>query len=304
MPVAFDVVVVGAGMAGFSAAVFTSRAGLKTLVIGDPSKAMLAFAAEVGNYLGQDGLSGPQILENARRQVEKYGASVIVGEVVHAVKADGVFLVKTADAKEFTARALVIATGTQYKASGIPGEEKFKGHGVHYCVACDGPFFKNKKVAVIGSGTFAAEEALELVGMASDISIISNGQKFSISKEFVETLSSKGVKMGESRVREIKGDKFVSALVYADGREEPFNGVFVALGTATALDFALKLGLDVKNQAIVVGKDMKTSMDGVYAAGSCTGGNVQIAKSVGDGCNAAISIIKKLKGIANYEDHT
>ena len=303
-----DVIIIGAGPAGMSAAAFTSRANLKTLVIGDPEKSELIKASSVGNYLFANNRSGRELLEAGIAQIEGYGAEVLVNEVVNIAREDsGVFTVKTADTNEYSAKAVVLAIGVSYVQSGIKNERELAGKGVHYCVACDGYFYKGKKVVVVGNGNYAAEEAIELLAYTKDITLVSNGRDFAISPELMAGLQKGGV-----QIRKDRGAEFVKpsttaklTLIKKDGSKEEFDGAFIALGTASSVGFANKLGLELDQEGfIVIDKNGMTSVEGVYSAGSCTGGVLQMAKSVGDGCVAAISIIKKLRGLDNYSDLT
>ena len=303
-----DVIIIGAGPAGMSAAAFTSRANLKTLVIGDPEKSELIKASSVGNYLFANNRSGRELLEAGIAQIEGYGAEVLVNEVVNIAREDsGVFTVKTADTNEYSAKAVVLAIGVSYVQSGIKNERELAGKGVHYCVACDGYFYKGKKVVVVGNGNYAAEEAIELLAYTKDITLVSNGRDFAISPELMAGLQKGGV-----QIRKDRGAEFVKpsttaklTLIKKDGSKEEFDGAFIALGTASSVGFANKLGLELDKEGfIVIDKNGMTSVEGVYSAGSCTGGVLQMAKSVGDGCVAAISIIKKLRGLDNYSDLT
>ena len=300
----YDVVVIGTGPAGLTAAVFTARARLKVLVIGFPEKSMLAKAQNIGNCIGTDGANGPAWLEKGIEQIKHYGTEFIRQEVVNIVKREENLEVKTADSKHYSSKTVVIAAGVSLKPAGIKNEDRFLGKGVHSCVACDGWFFKNKKVAVIGHANFAAEEAIELLAFTKDVQLISNGKEFDISPELKGELEKNKVQLSKDRIAEFKGEKRLEKVVLKDGKELKVDGVFLALGTSTALAFAQKLALDTKDNFLVVDRDGKTSMEGVYAAGGCVGGNLQIAKSAGEGCNAAIAIIKKLKGLANYSDLT
>ena len=303
-----DVIIIGAGPAGMSAAAFTSRANLKTLVIGDPEKSELIKASSVGNYLFANNRSGRELLEAGIAQIEGYGAEVLVNEVVNIAREDsGVFTVKTADTNEYSAKAVVLAIGVSYVQSGIKNERELAGKGVHYCVACDGYFYKGKKVVVVGNGNYAAEEAIELLAYTKDITLVSNGRDFAISPELMAGLQKGGV-----QIRKDRGAEFVKpsttaklTLIKKDGSKEEFDGAFIALGTASSVGFANKLGLELDQEGfIAIDKNGMTSVEGVYSAGSCTGGVLQMAKSVGDGCVAAISIIKKLRGLDNYSDLT
>lgn len=302
----YDVIIIGMGMAGFSAAVFTARANLKTLVIGDIKESQLAYAQVVGNYLGTDGKSGMEILEMSKEQVEKYGAKTLIGEVVHVRKLDnGTFIVKTSNMEEFKAKTLIIASGVVFKQAGIKGEKEFFGKGVYTCVACDGVFYKGKKVFVIGNGNLAAEEALQLLAYTKDVTIFSNGKEFEIADKMKDYLAKEGIKMIKDKITEIKGDKLVKSILMKNGKEVAVDGIFVAMGTASALFFAQSLAITTNaNEFIVIDREGRTDVKGVYAAGGCTGGYEQIAKSVGEGCNAGISVIRDLKGLTRYADQT
>ncbi len=303
----YDTIVIGIGMAGLTAAVYTARAGLKTLVIGDIKDSMFADAENVGNYIGLNHKTGIDILERGIEQVKEYGAEVIMpGEIVNSVQEEETktFKIKTSDAREFRTKTLILATGTQYKKSGAEGEEAFKGKGVHYCVSCDGFFYKGKTVAIVGHGNLAAEEAIEMTGLTPNVALISQRTAFEITPQLMEELKKKNVKMITGKAVSIKGKERVESLQMADGSEMSINAVFVAMGTATGLDFSNKLGIIMDEGFLVIDRDGKTNLEGVYAAGSCTGGNVQVAKSVGEGCNAGVSAIKFVKGIKTYVDQT
>jgi thioredoxin reductase (NADPH) len=304
----YDVAIVGMGMAGMSAAVFACRAMLKVLIVGEPEKSQLWMAKDVGNYLCMNHKTGPEILEVSLEQIKEYGATAVRGEAVHAgLRRDGGegFEVKTAAGKSFFAKTLVIASGATVKMPGIPGERPLIGKGVHTCVACDGFAYKGKKVWVVGGASYAAEEALELLAYTKDVTIVSNGKDFDISPQLQKILKDKGVALRADRIKELKGDARLSSVILADGKEEKIDGLFLAIGTAGAFTFAQKLGLETDEKGFIkIDRDGKTSADGVWAAGGCTGGNEQIAKSVGEGCNAAISIIKRMKGLPFYTDQT
>ncbi len=301
-----DVLIVGAGAAGFSAAVYCSRAGLKTAVVGEPWKGPLAEAQMIGNVLGCDGVDGREFIERCLAQVKTYGCEVFEQEVVDLrPKDDGLgFNAKTNAGKEFEAKNIVIATGVSFVQSGVNRESELVGKGVHYCVACDGYFYKNKAVAVIGEGDFAAEEALELLALTKDITLFSNGREWQINAETRKKLVAAGIRFNNGKLYEFAGEKKLSALVMEEGKALQFDGAFVAMGTTNSTAFAYKLGLEMKEGFVVAERDGSTSVPGVYAAGACTGGYNQIAKSAGEGASAAISIIRKLTGKGWYVDQT
>jgi thioredoxin reductase (NADPH) len=300
----YDTIIIGSGPAALSAAVFAARAKVKTLLIGLPEKSQLHYAQNVGNYIGADEISGPELLERGVQQVKKYGAEVLQKEVVHVMKR-AEFTVKTADNKTYTSKTVIIASGMAIRLPGIKNDQALLGKGVHSCVACDGYPYKGKKVAVIGNGNHAAEEAIELLALTNDITIISNGKEFEVSSELMKECEKGKVKFTKDKIAEFKGGKWLESLLMKDGSIAKYGGVFLALGGVTSLTFAQKLALDTTPEGfLVIDKDGKTAIDGCYAAGGCTGGNQQIAKSAGEGCNAAISVIKKVKGLDNYSDQT
>lgn len=301
----YDTIIIGAGPAALSAAVFLGRAKMKTLLVGIPSKSQLHFAQSVGNYIGLDGVSGPELLEKGLAQAKKYGVEVMEKEVVHLVKRGDEFTAKTQDSRTFTSRTVIIASGMAARMPGIKNDQLLLGKGVHTCVACDGYAYKGKKVAVIGNGNHAAEEAVELLALTKDITVISNGREFDVSKELMDECQKGGVKFAKDRVAEFRGEKWLEGLAMKDGSVARFDGAFLALGGVTALAFAQKLALDSNpDGSLVIDRDGKTAIDGCYAAGGCAGGNQQIAKSAGEGCNAAISAIKKVRGMESYSDQT
>lgn len=301
---AYDCVIIGLGPAGLTAALFTGRANLKTLVIGQREKSQLWLAEIVQNAFGVPDMSGPELLAFGISRAVQFGCEVFEDEVVSVVQKEALFVVKTAKAKEFEAKTVIICSGTSFKTGGVRREKELTGKGVHYCVYCDGYFYRDKTVAVVGNANYAAEEALQLSQFTKKITMYSQGKDFTISPEFAAALKQKGVVLSKEKIVEFQGDKRLSGLLMADNAARKADGAFVAIGTATALSFAISLGLEVEGNTLKVNQDMMTNVKGVFAAGSCIGGNVQIAKGSGDGCNAAIGVIKFLTGKAGYVDHT
>lgn len=283
----YDVIIIGAGPAGLTASIYASRAGLKTLVVGRDSK--MNNTHEYDNYFGfPEGITGAELLERGQAQAAKFGAEVKSENVVAASKKEKLFSVET-DKSSYEARALVIASGAPVKMSSIKNEKDYSGKGLSYCVACDGFFFKNKRVAVIGAGDFAAHEAIELLNYTKDVVVFTQKEKLSMSADSVKKLKAKNVVIREERVDEIKG-KMVEKLVI-NKKEEAFGGVFVAVGLAGSSDFARKLGLTLDGNFIRVDAKMFTGVEGVFAAGDCRGGIFQTSQAVGDGATAALGVI-------------
>ena len=189
--------------------------------------------------------------------------------------------------------------------SNIKNEKELTGKGVSYCVVCDGLFFKNKKVAVIGSKNLVAGESLELLTYTKDITIFTNGREPEISEALMSEIKKSKIKIRKEKVIEFQpGSKGTLEYVnFSDGNKERFDGVFIALGTTSAFSFAARLGLEVFDSNLKVDKEAKTNINGIWAAGDCTGSNAQAVVSAGQGCDAAISIIKYFKGKNVYVDY-
>lgn len=254
----YDVIVIGVNAGGVSAAMQTAKNGLSTLILGKTAP------------------------------IDREGLKHLNKEVVHAkqdemIEGKPTYMVKTADLKEFKAKSLIIAVGIKDKTSGAEGEEKFKRKGVHYCVSCDGFFYRNKKVAVIGGENLAAEEALEFEPITKDVVLISQNEKFEITPELKGELEKHKIEMITGRVKEIRGEERVNSLLMEDGKEIEVAGVFIAMGMASGIDFSNKLGIIMDQGEFNVDENGKTNLQGVYAADK-------------DGEKIASAITKYIKG--------
>ncbi len=300
----YDVIIIGSGPAGLSAAIFTARAQLKALVIGKHGQSQLLYAKNILNYFGfPGGIDGIKLLDLGLKQVKKCGAEIAEGEVVDCSKKNKTFAVKTADGNVRKSKALIIATGIPIQWAGIKNEKKLLGRGVHTCVSCDGPMYKGKKVAVIGNGNHAAEDALELTSYTKNITMISHNGKFIYDKKYAGQLKKHKIKLKTARAKEFVKNKFLKKIIFEDGSEEAFDGAFLACGVASSLDFAARLGVEIKENLLVTDENGMTNISGVFAAGNCMGRCRQIAKNVGDGCNAGISVIRYLQAKDIYFDY-
>ncbi|MBN1160111.1 MAG: FAD-dependent oxidoreductase [Candidatus Diapherotrites archaeon] len=296
----YDLIILGRGPAGLTAAVYAGRAGLKTLVLG---KEPLVWKSEkIENYLGfPEGISGQELLEKGREQAEKYGAEFVDELAISVLKAEN-FTVKTSS-KEFESKAIIISTGVSFKLSGIDNEADFVGQGVSYCVTCDGFFFRKKKVCVVGSEDYAANEALELHEISQDVTIFTQSNEPNFSEEMKKKLDAHSITVDTHKIKLLKGNPLVSHIILETGEEIEMNGVFVALGTASSVDFSRTLGVVTEGNFIKVDGLCKTGVEGVFAAGDCTQGPRQIAKAVGQGAVAALSTIEFVKGSVSVDWH-
>jgi thioredoxin reductase (NADPH) len=284
------VVIIGRGPAGISAALYTVRANLKTLVVGNDASSLIK-ASKIENYYGfEEPISGKLLLDTGIRQASRLGATIIDHEVT-AIEMDSLFTVKTA-AGEYGAAAVLFATGQAPNRPDLPGVKEFEGKGVSYCTTCDGFFYRNKSVGILGSGNYAVQEASELEPFTQDITIFTNGRNTDFTGEYV--LKARKYKIRQEPVKTLLGDTVLREILLENDSQQ-IDGLFIASGTASSLDFAVKLGLAVTENAIVTDSRQQTNLDGVFAAGDCTGGFKQIATAVGQGAVAGKSIIEFIR---------
>ncbi len=287
-----DVIIIGKGAAGLSCALYTSRAGLKTLVIG--KKPMWAAQHQFDNYLGfEKGVKGDKLYSRSIKQAERFNAMIIDREVIDVEVCEEGYCVKTSSDKYLT-KTILLAVGTNIKNANIKGEKEFEGKGVHYCVPCDGYAYKNKKVIILGNKDFAANEALDMLSYTKNINIYTNGIKDEFSADIKKKLEKNNIKTINEKVIEIRGNKFVEEIVLKGNNAEKIDGIFIAIGHASAIDLALRLGLNINYELIRVDNDQKTNIKGIFAAGDCCNKYKQIGVAVGEGVKAAFSIIKFL----------
>ena len=287
-----DVLIVGGGPAGVSAALYTARAGIDTTIICMGIGA-LEKAERVDNFYGNGGITGQALVEVGLSQASDVGVEIITGEVVKIeqqnIDGEWLFSVETADAS-VTARALLLATGNSRAMPKIPGLIDYEGKGVSHCAVCDAFFYRGQDVAVLGSGKYALSEAKELIPLVNSLTLLTNGNE-------LEALLPAGITVRKEKIREAIGEARLTGIVLEpDGEILPVSGLFLALGIAGATDLAYKLGAFTENNAIIVDKNMRTSVPGLWAAGDCTGGMKQIAKAVYQGAEAGTDMVRFLRG--------
>lgn len=286
----YDCIIIGKGPAGISGAIYISRSNLKVLVIGKNDTA-LKKAHLIENYYGfEDPITGEELFEKGIKQAEKQNIEIKNDEVVDIKWNDNFFTVITVNS-EYEAKTILLATGKSRNSANINGIKEFEGRGISYCAICDGFFYKNKKIAVIGSGEYAIHEAEILKNVSNDVTIFTNG------RELPQNRSIEITNYIEGKIDAIKGKEKASKIVLADNTEYDIDGIFIAEGTATSVDFAKKLGIFLDNNNIKVDENMQTNIPGIYAAGDCTGGLLQISKAIYDGAKSGLSIARKIKNI-------
>lgn len=293
-----NIVIIGAGPAGISAALYAARGNMNPLVINNGIGA-LEKAEKIENYYGlEQPLSGKELYERGISQVEALGVRILDAEVL-GISGFDTFTVKTT-AGDFDTVSVILATGGKRSAPKIPGLKEFEGRGVSYCAVCDAFFYRGKEVAVVGNGEFALHEAEELRNVTQDVTIYTDGKEPEFSREHP-------IAVNTMKIQAIEGDDKVSGLLMqsdtaAQDAEAPENsfypadGVFVALGTAGSTEIARQMGAEITDKGnIKTDEEMATTIPGLFAAGDCTGGLLQVSKAVYEGSMATISAGKYVR---------
>lgn len=281
-----NVIIIGSGPAGVSASLYTSRAGIETTIVTTGYSA-LKKAEKIENYYGFDSpITGSQLEENGLNGAKRLGVNVIEKEVV-GISFEDKLVIKTTDA-ELKADGIIIATGSSRITPKINGINEFEGKGVSYCAICDAFFYRGKDVAVLGNGEYAIHEAMELLPVVNSVTMLTDGA------EAPENVP-EDILINTKKIDKLSGDDRLKSVIFDDGSSLDINGLFVAVGVAGSAALARKIGAVVDGNSIVVDKNMATNIPGLYAAGDCTGGLLQIAKAVGDGAIAGTQIIKHIR---------
>lgn len=297
-----DLVIVGAGPAGLTAAIYAERAGLKTVIVErEAIGGQVAITPVVENYPGFTKIAGKALVDMMAQQASQY-SEIHISEVIKEIRGLGAgFEVRTHWAT-YKAKGIIIATGARSKKLNVAGERRFSGKGVSYCAACDGYFFKDcKKVIVVGGGNSAVTDALYLHGIGASVTLVHRGVRLRAEKSLQDSLSKAGIPViWNSEVREILGDKVVASVKIENKKEKtikeiPANGVFIAIGYIPNNDIAKMLGIELTEEGYIkVDEKNRTSMPMVYAAGDVTGGVKQITVAVGQGSTAALSAFEDI----------
>ena len=274
-----NIIIIGGGPAGISAALYAARSGRDPLVI-EHGAGGLKKAEKIENYYGGGTLSGQELYDRGIDQAKTLGVRILTAQVV-GVEGFDTFTVHT-DQGDFDAKAVILATGTSRKAPVIPGLKELEGRGVSYCAVCDAFFYRGKKVAVIGNGDFALKEAEEIGNVASEVTILTNGLPGAFSRKPEYPVRTE-------KIQNLKGTDFLEGVELADGTGLEVSGVFVAIGTAGSTEIARRMGAELTEKGnIRVDEEMRTTIPGLYAAGDCTGGLLQVVKAVYEGAVAGM----------------
>ncbi len=285
-----DILIIGAGPGGVSAAIYAKRAGLSVLVV-DKGESALLKAHMIENFYGAGAVSGEKLFEIGIEQLKGLEIELVCDEVLD-LECDfdtNIFKVKTKNS-EFEARSVIIATGNKHLMPNVSGIKAFDGKGVSFCATCDGFFHRGKVAAVLGGGEFALEEASYLANICAEVLLFTNGDEILFDRAEV----SEKIRIIEEKITEVSGETGLDTVVAGEDRYS-VSGLFVATGTAGSVNFAKKLGVETEGDLLVVYEDFESSLPMLFAVGDCIKGIKQVAKATYEGMVAATAAVKKIK---------
>lgn len=282
-------IIIGSGPAGISAALYLQRSGKVQTVVISKGIGALAKAEKIENFYGfSEPISGRELHENGIEGAKRLGVQFIEEEVVSLSYNAEMHPIVSTTQQDHSADAVLIATGTSRKTVPIKGLKEHEGKGVSYCAVCDAFFFRKKPVCVIGNGEYAVHEAEVLSSTSGSVTILTNGLK--MASEVPESIA-----VIDKKIVSVNGEVTVESVQFEDGDTLEVKGVFVALGVAGSVELARKVGAETENGRIKVNEKMQTNLPGLYAAGDCTGGMLQVYKAVYDGATAGLAMLEYLK---------
>jgi len=301
----YDVIIVGAGPAGLTAAIYTSRRKMKTLVLSKGLSDQVSETPHIENYPGFLKIEGFKLLQKFEEQVRDFGVEIIFEEVVEIKSRGKSFIVKTVTKKSYEAKVLILAFGKIPRTLEIPGEKEFTGKGVSYCATCDAPLYKNKTVAVIGGGNAALDATLLLSKIAKKVYLVHRRDEFrGFESEIDKVKKRKNIELVLSHVAvEFKGNKVIKSIIIESKKtgkknEIKVDGAFVEIGSIVKTDFVKDLVKLDKNGYIIVNKNCETSHPGVFACGDVDNTPFkQIVVAAGEGAAAGLMAYNYLHGI-------
>ena len=298
----YDIIIIGAGPAGISAALYAKRANLNVAVI-YTGESQLEKAHKIDNYYGfPEGITGADLYAAGIAQAKNLGITVIQAEVTNIQMDSPTQYTVSAANTDYSAPAVILATGNKKLRPPIDGITDFEGKGVSYCAICDGFFYRKKTVVVIGNGTFAVTEASHLAHIAGSVTILTDGKD---DKEIRAALAEDAgvadkIAVDTRKIASICGTEDgskVGGVSFTDGASLAADGVFVALGSAGAADFAKKLGLALKGDSIAADEKMATNAAGIFSCGNANGGLLQVCKAVYEGGVAGLSAVDYVRSL-------
>jgi thioredoxin reductase (NADPH) len=293
----YELAIIGAGAAGYTAAIYAERSGIKSIVIDKGFGGGLTnVSPKIENYPGFESIPGIDLMEKMKQHASKYADIHFNEEVIKIDKAKEEFIIKT-DKETYNVKAVILCTGTDYRKLDSPGEKELTGKGVSYCATCDGFFFKGKKVAVVGGGNTALIEAIFLKQIGSkEVYVIHRRDQLRSEKAYEDEAIKKGVKiMYNTHVESISGNQKTESLELHDLNTDkiskfPIDGVFISIGEEPQNELAKSLGVKLDERGfIITDKQLRTNVKGVYAAGDITGGLRQVVTACAEGAIAGLT---------------
>lgn len=291
----YDLIIIGGGPAGMTAGIYASRLNLKTLLITKTFGGQVSNkAVAIENYTGFESVQGPELVKKMENHLKSLEIDVEMAEVTGLRRQED-FIVST-QGQDYQAKTVILATGSEYKHLNVPGEKEFLGKGVSHCSVCDGPLFKNKKVAIVGGGNAGFETAAFLTNVAERIYILEFSEEAKAFPHIQESVlkSGKVEVITEAKIKEIKGDRFVNSIVFNHKNKEEtleVQGVFIEVGYKPSTSFLNNLiSLNRNGEAEVEFETMQTELAGLFAAGDVNNGQFkQIITAAGEGAKAALA---------------
>ena len=299
----FELAVIGAGPAGYSAAIYAERAGIKTVVFDKSGGGGLAsIAPNIENYAGFESIPGADLMEKMKAHASKYAEMKLYEEIIDIKKTDDGFELTTAEENRFQVGAVLFTVGTEHRKLSCEGIAKFEGRGISYCATCDGFFFKDKNVGVVGGGNSALIEAIYLKQIGcKHVYLIHRRDQLRAEEAYEEDAKKAGVEfILDSEVQRVDGDELLSSISLknkktGESKKIEVDGLFISIGVVPQNELAQKIGVKLDDHGyIIVDKQMRTNVKGVYAAGDITGGLRQVVTAAAGGAVAALTSTESL----------
>ncbi len=294
-----DLIIVGGGPAGMTAAIFAARFKLNAIIIAKEVGGLILTTNLIENWPGEIKTSGLALMKKMENHVKALGVPIVTDEVISIEKRAKGFIIKTKLNKTYECKAVILATGTKRRKLNVPGEKEYSGRGVSYCATCDGPFFKDKIAGVVGGSNSAAREALLLAEYAKKVYIIHRREKIRAEPMIAEKVyNNKKIEIiNNANILEIKGNGLIKKVILDNGRELPLDGLFIDIGYIPQTELAKSLGCKLnENGEVIIDKSSRTNVPYVYAAGDCADAPYkQAITGAAEGAIAAFSAYEDLK---------
>ncbi len=305
----YDIIAIGGGPAGLTVGLYGGRYGLKTLILEKQLVGgAMAISPLIENFPGMEPIKGTDLTARYKQQSTFFGAEIKELISITALDPDEKIITLNTG-EQYKTKTIVFTTGSSHRKLGIPGEEKYSGRGISWCATCDGSFFRNRKVVVVGGGNSAAIEALHLAKLTPELHMIHRRDKLRAEHAYIKQIEKAGIQFyWNSIIKEILGDgKKVTGLKLANVKtdevtEVPVSGVFISIGYDPNNKLATEIGIELdENGYIIVDKKMQTNIEGIYAAGDITGGQKQLTVSTGQATTATMNAFLFMNGGSWYK---